>query len=167
MGKACKALHTKRAPVCACARGLLKGWENGRKFKPGSSPEERKMAKGHENIKPNAQRTPEELRAMGTKGGKASAEARKRRKLTQNKIKMLLEAVPKMSRAQQKVLEDIGLDLGDGEPLTLPARHVRAALGDLGFKAIVLRRHELARLGDVDGLADALFGQTVFAVTDV
>lgn len=83
------------------------------------------MAKGHENIKPNAQRTPEELREMGSKGGKASAEARKRRKLTHNKIKMLLEAVPKMSRTQQKVLEDIGLDLGDGEPLT--AEHIMLA----------------------------------------
>lgn len=83
------------------------------------------MAKGHENIKPNAQRTTDELRAMGSKGGKASAEARKRRKLTQNKIKMLLEAKPKMSKAKQKELEEIGLNVADGEAVT--AEHIMLA----------------------------------------
>lgn len=38
------------------------------------------MAKGHENLIPNSKRTPDELRKMTKKGGKASGKTRRRQK---------------------------------------------------------------------------------------
>lgn len=44
-----------------------------------------------ENLIPNSQRTPSELREMATKGGKASGEARRNKKILRDCLEMLLE----------------------------------------------------------------------------
>lgn len=44
-----------------------------------------------ENLIPNSQRSPEELREMARKGGKASGEARRRRKTFKEELLLLLE----------------------------------------------------------------------------
>ena len=44
-----------------------------------------------ENLIPNSQRTPSELREMATKGGKASGEARRKRKSLKEELLLMLE----------------------------------------------------------------------------
>lgn len=73
------------------------------------------------NLKPNTRRTPEQLREMGAKGGKASGEARRRNKATRLLIRELLNSRPKASRAEMKRLEALGYDAAAQGAPTLQA----------------------------------------------
>lgn len=69
------------------------------------------------NLKPNSARTEDELKAMGQKGGKASAEARRKRKATRELARQVLAMTPKASRKAQKALAAMGYDAeAEGAP---------------------------------------------------
>lgn len=72
---------------------------------------------GKKNLKSNTERTPEELRAMGAKGGKASGEARKRKKQTRALITQLLGMRIKTDVDMKKALKKIGYnEKAEGAP---------------------------------------------------
>lgn len=64
-----------------------------------------------ENLIPNSQRTPSELREMATKGGKASGEARRNKKMLRDCIDYLLE------REDKTVLDNEGNPMSGAEQL--------------------------------------------------
>ena len=69
------------------------------------------------NLTPNDQRTPEELKRMGAKGGKASAEARKRKKATRDLARQVLALQPKASKKAKRAIEAMGYDAeAEGAP---------------------------------------------------
>lgn len=63
------------------------------------------------NLKPNRDRTAEELKRMGAKGGKASAQTRARKKQTRILIRDLLALTPKASRKTLNALQKLGYDV--------------------------------------------------------
>lgn len=64
-----------------------------------------------QNLIPNSQRTPSELREMATKGGKASGEARRNKKLLRDCIDYLLE------KEDRTVLDNEGKPMSGAEQL--------------------------------------------------
>ena len=60
------------------------------------------MNKGKDNLKPNAQRAPGELKAMGAKGGAASGAAR-RRLLFMRELRYIAFALQAILRSWRKV----------------------------------------------------------------
>ena len=69
------------------------------------------------NLKPNSQRTAEELKAMGARGGKASGETRKRRKTARELAKMVLGMNVTTTAKMKKALKKVGYDVeGEGAP---------------------------------------------------
>ena len=64
-----------------------------------------------QNLIPNSQRTPSELREMATKGGKASGEARRNKKLLRDCIDYLLE------KEDKTVLDNEGKPMSGAEQL--------------------------------------------------
>ena len=69
------------------------------------------------NLTPNSDRTPEELKAMGSKGGKASAEARRRRKATRELARMVLNMDVVTTRKTKNALKKMGYDVdSEGAP---------------------------------------------------
>lgn len=65
---------------------------------------------GTDNLIPNSQRTPEELREMTRKGGIASGEARRRKRDTKQTAKLVLELIPTLPPQTQLSLTKMGLD---------------------------------------------------------
>lgn len=63
------------------------------------------------NLIPNSQRTPSELREMATKGGKASGEARRNKKILRDCIDYLLE------KEDKTVLDNEGKPMSGAEQL--------------------------------------------------
>ena len=69
------------------------------------------------NLKPNSKRTPEQLKAMGAKGGKASGETRKRRKTARELAKMVLGLNVTTTAKTKKALKKLGYDTdAEGAP---------------------------------------------------
>lgn len=69
------------------------------------------------NLKPNSQRTAEELKAMGARGGRASGETRKRRKTARELAKMVLGMNVTTTAKMKKALKKVGYDVeGEGAP---------------------------------------------------
>ena len=69
------------------------------------------------NLRPNSERTPEQLKAMGAKGGRASAESRKRRKATKDLVKMVLAMDVATTRKTKNALKKLGYDVeAEGAP---------------------------------------------------
>ena len=64
-----------------------------------------------QNLIPNSQRTPSELREMATKGGKASGKARRNKKLLRDCIDYLLE------KEDRTVLDNEGKPMSGAEQL--------------------------------------------------
>lgn len=63
------------------------------------------MAKGKENLIPNSQRSPEEVRENGRKGGKASGKVRRKKKLMREQMELLLSLPLKNEKVEQKLTE--------------------------------------------------------------
>lgn len=63
-----------------------------------------------ENLIPNSERTPSELREIASKGGKASGAARRRKKSMKQVMDILLD-MPAVSGADYSVLSELGVDL--------------------------------------------------------
>ena len=78
------------------------------------------MAKGNkaaDNLVPNAERTPEELRKMAKKGGMKSGETRRRKKAVKDLMKDLLEMRVRTTKGMKKALNKIGYDVEtQGDP---------------------------------------------------
>lgn len=78
------------------------------------------MAKGRDpaaNLVPNAERTPDELRAMAKKGGLKSGEVRKRKKATKELMRAMLSMKARTTGSMRKKLLKAGYDLNElGEP---------------------------------------------------
>lgn len=74
-------------------------------------------ANNRANLTPNSDRTPEELRAMGAKGGKKSAENKKRRKTARELVKMVLAMDVATTRKTKNALKKLGYDVDvEGAP---------------------------------------------------
>lgn len=82
------------------------------------------------NLIPNASRTPNELREIASRGGKASGEARRKKKNMKQKMKALLELAPTLNGRKQ--LEVLGVDPDDmdNEMVLVMAMFMGAADGD-------------------------------------
>ena len=65
---------------------------------------------GTDNLIPNSQRSPEELREMTRKGGIKSGEARRRKRDTKQAAKLVLELIPTLPAQTQASLAKMGLD---------------------------------------------------------
>lgn len=63
---------------------------------------------GEENLIPFDKRTEEEQRAIATMGGKASVEARRRKKAMREMLSEALQIVVTNSQGESKTLEEIG-----------------------------------------------------------
>ena len=89
-----------------------------------------------DNLKPNARRTPEQLREMGSKGGKKSAEARARARTTKAIIKEVLALTPTLKKTSRDALKKAGYDIeAQGLPTVETIIHIaianQAMQGDL------------------------------------
>ena len=109
------------------------------------------------NLIPNSERTPSELREITQKGGKASAESRRRKKDMKQKMKALLELPAAVNDKEQ--LEALGVDPDDmdNEMVLVMAMFLNAAQGDtkafdrvmqilgkdMGHEELALRKREL------------------------
>ena len=109
------------------------------------------------NLIPNSERTPSELREITQKGGKASAESRRRKKDMKQKMKALLELPAAVNDKEQ--LEALGVDPDDmdNEMVLVMAMFLNAAQGDtkafdrvmqilgkdMGHEELTLRKREL------------------------
>ena len=109
------------------------------------------------NLIPNSERTPSELREITQKGGKASAESRRRKKDMKQKMKALLELPAAVNDREQ--LEALGVDPDDmdNEMVLVMAMFLNAAQGDtkafdrvmqilgkdIGHEELALRKREL------------------------
>lgn len=70
-------------------------------------------ADNRKNLKSNAERTPEQLKEMGAKGGRASAKARNARQLA----RLVLSLEPKLTAKGSKTIEKMGYDAeAEGAP---------------------------------------------------
>lgn len=86
-----------------------------------------------EDLITQAQRSPEERRAIARAGGKARGAQQKRQKQTRELIKVLLAATPQLTTKQVRQLEKAGID-PEGvniEALSLIAIANKAMAGDL------------------------------------
>ena len=109
------------------------------------------------NLIPNSERTPSELREITQKGGKASAESRRRKKDMKQKMKALLELPAAVNDREQ--LQALGVDPDDmdNEMVIVMAMFLGAAGGDvkafdrvmqllgkdIGHEELALRKREL------------------------
>lgn len=72
---------------------------------------------GRQNLKPNADRTPDELKKMGAKGGKKSGETRKKRKAAKDLARMVLGMSVTTTAKAKRALQKLGYDVEkDGAP---------------------------------------------------
>jgi hypothetical protein len=103
---------------------------------------------GEKNLIPVTKRSKEEARQMSSKGGKASGEARRRKRDTRQAAKFVLELEPDLSKDTRKALMKMGLkpeDIPDIRLISLLAIAQKAMKGDLQANKMLL---ELS--GDID-----------------
>lgn len=127
-----------------------------------------------DNLVPNSDRTPEQLRAMGAKGGVASGAAKRKKRATRELVRAVLALTPKTSRKTQSALVKIGYDVeADGAPtvealiqMTIASQAMAGDLDSARFlydyaqipdlKAQLERERIKAAARDDGGRADAL-----------
>lgn len=87
---------------------------------------------GHDNLIPMNRLTKEEQRALASKGGKASVEARRRKKSQKQALETILSLKVKDSKAQLK-LSQLGIKKSDmdNQMLMLVAVFLKACKGDV------------------------------------
>lgn len=85
-----------------------------------------------ENLKPFTEMSPEKAREIQSKGGKASGEARARKKAMREQAELLL-SLPLKDKKAQKVLQALGLKKSDldNQMIIVAAMWQRAAKGDI------------------------------------
>lgn len=84
------------------------------------------------NLIPNSERSPSELREMCSKGGKKSGEVRRERKVMREQMEMLLKLPPINAQAKQKIKE-LGIDEKeiDNQMLLMVTIFNKAIKGDI------------------------------------
>ena len=87
---------------------------------------------GHDNLIPMNRVTKEEQRELASKGGKASVEARRRKKIQKQALETILSLKVKDSKAQLK-LSQLGIKKSDmdNQMLMLVAVFLKACKGDV------------------------------------
>lgn len=65
------------------------------------------MREARKNLIPNSERSPEELREMGRKGGIASGKARRRKKKVLRDVKLWLEVFGELERKEPEELQKV------------------------------------------------------------
>ena len=90
------------------------------------------------NLKQNSQRTPSELREMTSKGGKASGEARRKKRDSRQVLEMLSKLLAKGALAQ--LLEDAGVPKNARtlQTLRMMGLQKKAELGDVAANRLIL-----------------------------
>ena len=85
-----------------------------------------------ENLKPFSEMSPERAREIQSKGGKASGEARARKKAMREQAEVLL-SLPLKDKKAKATLKALGLDTGDldNQMIIVAAMWKRAAQGDI------------------------------------
>lgn len=85
-----------------------------------------------ENLIPNSERTPSELREMTSKGGKKSGETRRKKRDMKAKMKMLLE-LPCQNCEDFNSVSEIGIDIDeiDNETVMLVGLFQQAKMGNV------------------------------------
>lgn len=103
------------------------------------------------NLVPNSERTPSELREQTSKAGKASGAARRRKRDTKAKMKMIL-GLPVSDCDNFNSLSEMGIELGeiDNETLMLVGLFRKAMNGDV--QAVREVRNILGRDNDTERL---------------
>lgn len=65
------------------------------------------MREARKNLIPNSERSPEELREMGRKGGIASGKARRKKKKVLRDVKLWLEVFGELERKEPEELQKV------------------------------------------------------------
>ena len=88
--------------------------------------------KGEENLIPMSERSKEEVRELGRKGGIASGETRKKKKLFKEQIELLL-SLPLKDKKTIKQLESLGVDADniDNQMAMVISMWMKALKGDV------------------------------------
>jgi hypothetical protein len=102
------------------------------------------------NLVPNSRRTPSERRELASKAGKASGEARRRKKSMREKMMLLLSMPAADNDAEELEALGIAPEDMDNEMVIVKALFLRAADGDV--KAI----HEIRNLLGIDDASEEL-----------
>ena len=108
------------------------------------------MAGGRENLITQAQRDPEQRRAIASAGGKASGQTRRRKKATRDLIRQMLDSEVQLSRKQIAQLKRVGIDAEADSPtiqlLGLVAIANNFMAGDLAAAKFL---YEYAQIPDI------------------
>lgn len=85
-----------------------------------------------ENLIPNSERTPNELREMTSKGGKKSGESRRRKRDMRKKMQMILSLVPQ-NCDDYNLVSEMGVDISeiDNETVMLAGLFNQAKSGNV------------------------------------
>lgn len=85
-----------------------------------------------ENLIPNSERTPNELREMTSKGGKKSGESRRRKRDMRKKMQMILNLVPQ-NCDDYNLVSEMGVDISeiDNETVMLAGLFNQAKSGNV------------------------------------
>lgn len=110
------------------------------------------MASGNiNNLIPNSERTPEELREMTRKGGIASGEARRRKKTMRDTLIMLLDEKEPKSGKTYRELVTLGLFKGAIKGNAMNYKSIIETLGETNIKDDSVNKN-----GVLDDLLEAL-----------
>jgi hypothetical protein len=91
--------------------------------------------KGWDNLIPQNKRTEEEQRAIASQGGKASGEARRKKKELKERCKILLELMPNKALIEKSLGEDISLPEGTDMYDLMIAKMMQVTVLDGNVKA--------------------------------
>lgn len=129
-----------------------------------------------ENLIPNSERTPNELREMTSKGGKKSGESRRRKRDMRKKMQMILNLVPQ-NCDDYNLVSEMGVDISeiDNETVMLAGlfnqaksgnvqavKEIRNIIGDdipsaeLELKEQALKKADNSNNGQLDKLIEGL-----------
>lgn len=92
-----------------------------------------------ENLIPNSQRSPTEVRENGRKGGKASGKARRERKALRESLEIILShPIPKDAEGLKATLKQYGITNGDYSQLLMATLVQKALKGDIKAFQMIL-----------------------------
>lgn len=92
-----------------------------------------------QNLIPNSQRSPNEVRENGRKGGKASGKARRERKALKESLEIILShPIPKDAEGLKQTLKQYGIVNGDYSQLLMATLVQKALKGDLRALQMVM-----------------------------
>lgn len=102
---------------------------------PGTDKPKDNRQKGWDNLIPQNKRTEEEQRAIASQGGKASGEARRKKKELKERCKILLELMPNKALIEKSLGEDMSLPEGTDMYDLMIAKMMQVTVLDGNVKA--------------------------------